>query len=148
MVTLYAANVRFMKKDEGHNKMVKVAKTFLFNAITFTEAETLAYKILPEYIEGEFAIANLRKVKAANIFIDPECEDKYYKVVIEFSYMDELTGRDKMVKETYITNALNITDAGTYVKEKAVADDAEVVSVTKYDVEKYIDATIKTADNE
>ena len=68
MQSLFECKVRYQKIDEQSGKDKKVTETYLFNAISFTEAESRIYKEMESLISGEFLVTNIRKANYADIF--------------------------------------------------------------------------------
>ena len=56
----FEAKVKYVKvTDEGKEK--KVTETYLFDAVSYTEAESRTLESLREMVQGDFYIAGLKK---------------------------------------------------------------------------------------
>ncbi|MCQ2203181.1 MAG: DUF4494 domain-containing protein [Bacteroidales bacterium] len=110
MLTLFECKIRYMKPDERSGKDKRVTEAYLFDAITYTEAEERVYKEMPQYISGEFAIASIRKAKYAEV-LPSDDGDRWYKVKISFLMVDEASGREKRVSQMILVLASDVKDA-------------------------------------
>jgi len=130
MQTLFECKIRFNKIDDRSGKEKRVTETYLFDAITYTEAEERAYKEMQEYISGEFNVSSIRKAKYAEIFPSDD-GDRWYKVKVSFLSVDEASGREKRVSQLVLVLASNIKDAcdKTIKGMNGVTDDFEINSV-------------------
>lgn len=110
MQTLFECTVRYSKPLEGTDKMKRVSEVYLFDALTYTEAEKRAYEKLPEIISGDFIVTGIRKAKYAEII--PNEEGGYwFKVKASFIMIDENSGKEKRVSQMVLTLAEDIKDA-------------------------------------
>lgn len=132
MQTLFECKIRFQKIDDRSGKEKRVTETYLFDAISYTEAEERAYKTMEEFISGEFSVASIRKAKYAEV-IPSDDGDRWYKVKVSFLSVDETSGREKRVSQTILVLASNIKDACDKTVEgmNGVTDDFEVNSVVE-----------------
>lgn len=110
MLTLFECKVRYQKPDEHSGKEKRVTDTYLFDAITYTEAEERIYKEMPQYISGEFQVASIRKAKYAEV-LPSDDGDRWYKVKISFVMIDEASGREKRISQIILVLASDIKDA-------------------------------------
>ena len=110
MQTLFECTVRYSKPVEGTDQQKRVSEVYLFDALTYTEAEKRAYEKLPELIQGEFQVTSIRKARYAEVI--PNEEGGYwYKVKLSFILIDENSGKEKRVSQTVLTLAEDIKDA-------------------------------------
>lgn len=110
MQTMFECTVRYSKPIEGTDKQKRVNEVYLFDALTYTEAEKRAYEKLPEVISGEFLVVGIRKAHYAEVI--PNEEGGYwYKVKTSFILVDENSGKEKRVSQTVLTLAEDIKDA-------------------------------------
>ncbi len=65
-----------------------------------------------------------------------------YAVKIRTTRQNEKSGKEKKGRVTYIAAANDTAEAAETVKRRGLWDDGEVVSVQKYCIAAYIDATI------
>ena len=98
MQTLFECTVRYSKPVEGTDQQKRVSEVYLFDALTYTEAEKRAYEKLPELIQGEFQVTSIRKARYAEVI--PNEEGGYwYKVKISFILIDENSGKEISKKQ-------------------------------------------------
>ena len=110
MQTLFECTVRYDKPVEGTDKQKRVNEVYLFDALTYTEAEKRAYEQLPEVIKSEFIVVGIRKARYAEI-IPSEIGGYWYKVKVSFVYVDEDSGKEKAVNQIVLTMAEDIKSA-------------------------------------
>ncbi len=110
MATMFECTVRYSKAVEGSDQQKRVSEVYLFDALTYTEAEKLAYEKLPEIISAEFLVSSIRKAKYAEI-INSDEGGYWYKVKVSFIIIDENSGKEKRVNQTVLTLASDIKDA-------------------------------------
>ncbi len=117
MQTLFECTVRYSKPVEGTDEQKRVSEVYLFDALTYTEAEKRAYEKLPEFIQGEFQVTGIRKARYAEV-IPCEAGGYWYKVKISFILVDENSGKEKRVSQTVLTLAEEVKA----VNESAILD--------------------------
>lgn len=111
MQTMFECTVRYSKPIEGSDKQKRVNEVYLFDAVSYTEAEALAYERLKEVIsDQDFRVTSIRKARYAEVF--PNEEGGYwFKVKTSFIYVDEESGKEKRTNQTVLTLAEDIRDA-------------------------------------
>ena len=107
---MFECTGRYSKPIEGSDKQKRVNEVYLFDALTYTEAEKRAYEKLPEIISGDFMVTGIRKARYAEVI---PCEEGgyWYKVKTSFILVDENSGKEKRVSQTVLTLAEDIKDA-------------------------------------
>ncbi len=110
MQSLFECKVRYQKIDELSGKEKKVNETYLFDAISFTEAESRIYKEMETMISGEFLVTNIRKANYADIF-NFDDGDRWYKCKVSFVSIDEEAGKEKKVSNQILVFANDVKDA-------------------------------------
>ncbi len=138
MQTLFECKIRFQKIDDKSGKEKRVTEAYLFDALTYTEAEERAYKTMEEYISGDFTVASIRKAKYAEI-LPSDDGDRWYKVKVSFLSVDEASGREKRVSQTVLVLACDIKDAcdKTIDGMNGTTDDFEINSVIESSIMDY-----------
>ena len=107
----YEVKARFEKTMED-GMVRKVKEPYLFDALSFSEAEARAIEKLTPYTSGEFEVTDIKRANYAEIFpSDKEDADKWYAVRINFITLDERTGIEKKTKAEYLVQASDINDA-------------------------------------
>lgn len=127
----YEVKARFEKTMEnGRNKKVK--ETYLFDALSFSEAEARAVEELTPFANGGFEVTDIKRVGYTELFpSDAEEADKWYAVRINFITLDERSRREKKTKAEYLVQAPEINQARTNFIEgmKGTLADYEIVSI-------------------
>lgn len=126
----FLVKVKYTKQlDNGNFK--RVTEPYLFNAMSFTDAEARAYSEVGESVRGEFIVNAISRETIHDIF-NFEDSDVWFKCVVEFITPDDL-GRDKKVRHTIFLNAASVSQATERVFEglKGMLVDFEVKSVSE-----------------
>lgn len=123
----------YNKIDESTGKDVKVKEQYFIDAVSFTEAEARAYKILEEEIGCEFVIDEIddHSSKIHDVFFTDG--EWWFKARVEFTDADPSNGRDKKTKVWNFVQADSLKDAIEKL-EKEFSDVLipwEILSVTK-----------------
>ena len=73
----------------------------------------------------------------------------YFLCKVEFSTIDEHSGKDKKIKSQFLVDSLSVTEAESKIVEylKGTTMDYDVVSVSKSPIEDVIDHNTKKAYN-
>jgi len=110
----------------------KVKEPYLLEAMSFTEAEARIIEYIRDFISGEFAVADIRRVRFYEIFLNDE-GDKYYKVKIMLITPDEKTGTEKKTAVQILAKSSTVVDAVNVVNTnmKGTLADYEIVSVSE-----------------
>ena len=107
----YEVKVRFEKTMED-GMVRRVKEPYLFDALSFSEAEERAVEELTPFISGEFKITDIKPVSYNEIFHTDDLEaEKWYAVRINFITLDERTGKEKKTKAEYLVQASGIDNA-------------------------------------
>lgn len=111
MKVYYEVKVRFEKTME--NGMVrKVKEPYLFEALSFTEAEGMAIEELTPFMPGSFEVTDIKRAVYADLFpSDKKDADKWYAVRINFLTADEFTGAVRKTRAEYLVQASDIYSA-------------------------------------
>lgn len=127
----YEVKARFDRTmEDGMQKKVK--ETYLFDAMSFSEAETRAVEELTPFATGEFEVTDIKRANYSELFpSEKEEADKWYAVRINFLTLDERSGKEKKTKAEYLVQAYDIDDARTNFIEgmKGTMSDYEIVSI-------------------
>ncbi|HAP64278.1 MAG TPA: hypothetical protein DCR93_33950, partial [Cytophagales bacterium] len=110
MRTWYLAKVKYQKEDEESGLLKSVTEAYLFDALSFTEAETRVYEELGDSIRGEWTITNINKTKILDVFTYPDA-DIYYRCKIEYTVADGDSGKEKKVVNLMLVTAHDVREA-------------------------------------
>lgn len=116
--------------EDGMQKKVK--ETYLFDAMSFSEAEARAVEELAPFASGELEVTDIKRAGYTELFPSDAPEaDKWYAVRINFITLDERSGKEKKTKAEYLVQAAEINHARTsFIKGmKGTLADYEIVSI-------------------
>lgn len=114
------------------NGMVKkVTELYLFDALSFTEAESRAIEELTPFISGEFTVKACKRTPIAEIFnLDAE---RYYLAKVGFVQLNKQAGVEKRTISQIVVGATDFDDALQIFKEgmEGTLADYEIVSLSE-----------------
>lgn len=110
----------------------KVTEPYLVDALSFTEAEARIIEEMKPYISGEFTIADIKRARLAEMFLN-EMGDRYYKVKVFFITLDEKSGAEKKTAVQMLAQANDLKEAIAVLEEgmKGSMADYTIASVTE-----------------
>ena len=120
------------------NGLVKpVKEQYLFDCISFVEAETRAIEELTPFISGEFTIDAIKRSRISEIF-NPD-SDKFYLAKVGFVTLDEKAGVEKRTISQILVGANDFDTALQIFKEgmSGTLADYEVVSLSESQILEY-----------
>lgn len=139
MVNYFLSTVRYEKTMEnGLNKTV--SEQYLFDALSFTEAEARTIEELKPYISGEFSIPQIVKPRISELFLSEDvAADRYYKVKVSFITLDEKSGAEKKTNSFILVQASDFKNAYDRFIEgmKGTMTDYEIVSIVETQILDY-----------
>ncbi len=138
MITLFECRIRYEKIDSVSGKEKMVTETYLFDALSYTEAEARIASQMPEYISGEFMVVSIRKAKYGEI-IPTDDGDRWFKAKISFITVDEKAGKEKKISQTVLVLASGIKDAFDKIIEamNGTTDDFEINAISETQIMDY-----------
>ena len=122
---LFQATVRY-ERTEANGLQKKVNETYLTDALSFTECESIMVNQMGTVCNGEFSVTSIKQVRcddficAKHKLTDGTVEydfdynadaSKYFEVKIRFGVIDEKSGETKFSFSTFIVVAENLEDA-------------------------------------
>ena len=120
MNTFFESKVKFEKIDEQSGKTKKVTEKYIFEAVSYTDAETKIYEEMEKYINGEFNITSITKPNYSEV-LSTFTGSIWYKGKIKFESFDTETSKSKKVSNNILVMADNVDDAYNNINE-AYAD--------------------------
>mgnify|MGYP001186274440 CR=1 FL=1 len=107
----FECKVRYERMAKnGVNK--KVTEPYVFDALSFTEAEARIIEEVTPYITGEFTVTDIKRAKYSEIFFcDEESADRWFKCKVTFITLDEKSGAEKRSSTNMLVQAANLRDA-------------------------------------
>jgi hypothetical protein len=102
MATWHQAKIRYQKEDEA-GTLKTVNEVYLFDSVSFTEAEAQAYKRI---VTGasDFSVTSITRMRLADLFMYDEGEQFFKAKVVYFS-VDEKSGHEKRIVNQMLVNA-------------------------------------------
>lgn len=109
MQTWYECVVKFIKiDDDGREK--KVSESYLFDCVSFTDAEARIAKEMGSIIRGEYVVDKISKSRIVEIFAHED--GKYWwKGKISIVTIDEKAGKEKVINNFFLVAADDIKQA-------------------------------------
>ncbi len=150
--TWFECKVRYEKMGEnGISK--KVTEPYVFDALSFTEAEARIIEEVSPYISGEFKVTDIKIAKYSEIFFsDEDNADRWFKCKVVFITINDhgtekKTSTNMLVQASDLRDAVNKLDKGM---EGSMADYqiSSVVETEILDVYPYSTKEESEVDNE
>ena len=141
MNTLFECKVKFNKQlENGLTK--KVTEKYLVEAISFSDAETRFTEYITPYIDGEYQISGIKIAKLNEVF-DEKDGDRYFDCKVQFTMLDENSGKEKKTSVKILVKADNIKEAMSNLDEgmkSTIADyssvlikETDIIDIYKYE---------------
>ena len=90
----------------------KVTEPYLFDALSFTEAEARIIEEITPYISGEFTVSDIKRAKYSEVFFsEEEAADRWFKCKVAFITLDEKSGAEKESSTQMLVQAADLRDA-------------------------------------
>ena len=107
----FECKVRYEKMMEnGVSK--KVTEPYLFDALSFTEAESRIIEEITPYITGEFTVSDIKRANYSELFFcEEDAADRWFKCKVAFITLDEKSGAEKKTSTYMLVQAANLRDA-------------------------------------
>ena len=111
MYDWFECKVRYEKTIEN-GLVKKVTEPYLVDAFNFTEAEKRIIEEMKPFIKGEFEVADIKRVKIADLFeSETESDDRWYKLKLTYTTIDEKKGTEKKTSNYVIVKAASVKKA-------------------------------------
>lgn len=139
MANYFLSTVRYDKvMENGLQKTVN--EQYLFDALSFTEAEARTIEELTPFMSGEFSIPTIVKPRISELFLsDDTAADRFYKVKVASITLDEKSGAEKKTNSFILVQASdfkNAYDRFVYGMKGTMAD-YEIVSIVETQILDY-----------
>lgn len=133
MNSYFLSTVRYDKvMENGLQKTVN--EQYLFDALSFTEAEARTIGELRPFMSGEFAIPQIVKPRISELMLSEDASaDRYYKVKVSSIQLDEKSGAEKKTNSCILVQASDFKDAYDRFIDgmKDTMADYEIVSIVE-----------------
>ena len=107
----FECKVRYEKMMENGSTR-KVTEPYLFDALSFTEAEARIIEEITPFISGEFTVSDIKRANYSELFFaEEEAADRWYRCKVAFITLDEKSGAEKKSSTFMLVQAANIRDA-------------------------------------
>lgn len=129
----FECRVKFEKTMEDGSTR-KVTEPYVFDALSFTEAEARVTEEMTPYVNGEFIVSNIKRKNVSEVFFSNNpMDDKWFKAKVSFVSLDESTGAERKSNSYMLVQANNISAATDNLKkgmEGSMAD-YEIASLSE-----------------
>ena len=112
----YEVKVKYSKIDDNE-KIKTFNQTYLFDALTFTEAEARANEEMGKYLSEGFKITNIKVANFSEIF-PSEHGDRWFKCKVSLVTLDEDKGLERRTNTYILVQANDVKDAYEYILEQ------------------------------
>lgn len=109
MRTWFTVKLKYTKQLED-GALKRITEAFLFDAMSFTEAEARAMEDVAMAIKGEVLVTGITKTELADVIHYGDC-DIWYKVKVSFVSYDADTEKEKRMANNVLVNAPDIMEA-------------------------------------
>lgn len=116
MYNWFECKIKYDKmQDNGIQKTV--TEPYLFDALSFTEAEKRVVEEIQPYISGEFTVSDIKRRRFAETFFN-DTGDRYYKARLFFLTLDEKSGTEKKTNVNMLVQASSLREAFEIVENE------------------------------
>ena len=127
----FECKVSFEKiMENGAQK--KVTEPYLVDALSFTEAEARIIEEIRPFVSGEFTVTDIKRARLSELFFN-ENGDRFYKIKVYFTTLDEKSGAEKKTSTQVLVQAADLRDAVKKLDEgmKGTMADYVIASVAE-----------------
>lgn len=113
----FEVKVKYDKQmEDGSQKAVP--ELYVFDALSFTEAEEKAIEEATHYSSGEVEVIDIKQTPYHEIFFtDNPSDDRYYKAKVQFIILDEKNGKEKLSGVNYLVQSNTLQNAVKNIEE-------------------------------
>jgi len=132
----FECKVRYEKTLEN-GAIKKVTEPYLVDAMSFTEAEARIIKEMSPFMSGEWSVADIKRANYSELFpCDEEAADRWFKVKMTTTIIDEKKQVEKKVSTWKLVQASDLRDA---IKK---FDEAMKGSMADYELSQVLETAI------
>ena len=111
MHNYFLAKIRYEKTGED-GLIKKTTESYLVDALSFTECESIIIQEITPFITGEFQVSDIKRANYSELFMsDEESADKWYDARLAFITLDERSGKEKRSYNNILVQAADLNDA-------------------------------------
>ena len=122
----FQVKIKFQQVAEG-DKVVNVTEAYLFDAVSYTDAETRGYQYLANGRQ-DFQLFSITKMKLVEVFTQEVEEDFWFKCRVQYIIFDEKTKTEKKTAVMMLMNAKDIKHAYESLKERLGSVEDYIIS--------------------
>lgn len=121
------------EKENEEGKIKKITESYLVDATSFTEAESVITSEVSNFINGNFDVKTVKKEKIRELFRSDSGEGIWAKVKIAFITLDEVSGKEKRSNFTIYQQTKDMFTVASDLKEnlKGSVVDWEIKSASE-----------------
>lgn len=112
----FEVKVKYSKIDDNE-KVKTFNQPYLFDALTFTEAEARANEEMAKYLSEGFKITNIKVANFSEIF-PSEHGDRWFKCKVSLVTLDEDKGLERRTNTYVLVQANDVKDAYEYLLDQ------------------------------
>lgn len=116
MYNWFECKVKYDKMMENGIQKT-VTEPYLFDALSFTEAEKRVVEEIQPYISGEFTVSDIKRRRFSETFFN-DTGDRYYKARLFFLTLDEKSGTEKKTNVNMLVQASSLREAFEIVENE------------------------------
>ncbi len=132
----FECKIRYEKTLEN-GAIKKVTEPYLVDAMSFTEAEARIIEEMSPFMNGEWSVADIKRANYSELFpCDEEAADKWFKVKMVTTIIDEKKQVEKKVSTWKLVQAADLRDA---VKK---LDEAMKGSLADYELSQVVETAL------
>lgn len=127
----YEVKIKYQKlNNQGVEK--PVSDMYLFDAVSFTEAESRINLEIGQMVSGDFFIMNIKRSNLTEIFPD-ETGDRWFKCKVSLITIDESSGKEKKSNMYALVQANDVREAYDNLQNhmRGTQSDYEVPAVSE-----------------
>ena len=107
----FECKIRYEKTLEN-GAIKKVTEPYLVDAMSFTEAEARIIQEMSPFMNGEWSVADIKRANYSELFpCEEEAADKWFKVKMATTIIDEKKQVEKKVSTWKLVQASDLRDA-------------------------------------
>lgn len=127
----FEVKVKYSKIDDNE-KVKTFNQPYLFDALTFTEAEARATEEMAKYLSEGFKITNIKVANFSEIF-PSEHGDRWFKCKVSLVTLDEDKGLERRTNTYVLVQANDVKDAYEYLLDQFsdTVSDFSIPSITE-----------------
>ena len=133
MHTWFICTIKYEKTMENGLEK-KVAESYLFDSLSFTESEGRCIEEMTAFISGEFTVSDIKRANYSEVFFSQEdAADRWFKCRLMFITLDEKSGVEKKTSTNVLVQAADLRDAVKKLDEgmKGTMADNQIASVSE-----------------